>query len=135
LACSPGENRYDFPPLPFPGRRGSRWTDEPTAYLAIWADRAIAVVVLHTVQRYGYYDRPDERGYVHLDEPGPVRGVGAVFVCGDYRRRGIGGRLVRAACAAESYPLETVPWAMPFSPAGAALAQALVPADRLPVSG
>src|SRR5262245_5116775 len=25
------ENRYDFPPLPFPGRGGARWTDDPVA--------------------------------------------------------------------------------------------------------
>jgi len=128
------ENRYDFPPLPWPGRGGMAWTDDPTAYLAVWEDRAIALVVLHTVERFGLHDRPDEKGYIQLDQPGPVRGVAAVFVCADYRRRGIASRLVRAACAAEDHALEDLAWSLPFSPGGAALARTLVAADGLRVS-
>lgn len=121
---------YDFPMLPSPPHS---WGDSPVGYLAMFREIAIALVVLHNVSRWGYWGRADSEGTIHFDQQTPTRAIAGVFVCGNYRRRGVGAALIRSACEREGLVVTDVPWGMPFSDAGVALAQSLVSEEQLKV--
>lgn len=119
------EQGYDFPMVPHPS---SFWTeDNGTAYLAIFRRRAIALLVVQSVPRWGYYDNVNENGRIPFDQIHPARSIAGIFTCGNYRRRGVAAALIRRATEREAVPLEQVPWCTPLSDAGAALATHLVP--------
>jgi GNAT superfamily N-acetyltransferase len=127
------EGGYDFAPL---RRRVTDWCydGEPVAYLAIWQGRAIGLAVLDTRPRWGYCVT-DGEGRIQLDVETPLRSVGAVWVAHDYRRHGVGRRLIQAAAEAEGLTPQTLGWALPFSEAGARLAESFAPRAQLRVTG
>ncbi len=114
------EEGYDFCLLPDPvtWKVHQRW---PVAYLALWRERAIGLLIVGQVKRWGW-NKPDAEGYVHFDQREPSRAVAGIFVCANYRRRGVGRRLVELVAERERVARDEFAWLMPLSDGGNALA-------------
>jgi GNAT superfamily N-acetyltransferase len=98
---------WDFPTFPHP--------DTP-AYFAQNAANILAAIRLDG--RYAV-------GYVVSIEEGTETVVSEVFVCADYRRRGIASELVCAIARFREKPLPQIAYGGPFTRAGWAMAKAL----------
>ncbi len=126
------EQGYDFPLLPHPTVwKGYR--RQPRAYLAIQDSLAIALAIVGDASRWGW-DVPDPQGYVHFDQCGPCRAIVGIFVCGNYRRRGVARRLVKTVAQMEGVAPADLAWLVPLSDAGHRLARAIA-GDRLRLCG
>ena len=125
------ENGYDFgflrpPPL--------AWSATTVAYLTVQDGRALALAIVDTVGRWGYYAHRDARGQVSLDQAMPTRTVAGIWVAATHRREGLARQLVLGACVVEGLQVEEIAWGGPFTTDGRALALAMVPCDRLRVA-
>jgi GNAT superfamily N-acetyltransferase len=117
------EEGYDVPLLPDPvwWKGYPRW---PSAYLALWRSRVIALVIIGKATQWGL-NRPDAKGYIHFDQAEDCRAISGIFVCASYRRRGVGRRLIEAASKRERVKPDELAWLIPLSRGGKALAQSV----------
>lgn len=117
------EEGYDFPLLPSPDGWAKYWK-QPRAYLALWQERAISLAIVGKVSKWGW-DKVDSEGLIHFDQSSPCPALAGIFVCGNYRRKGIGKRFVEMVAEKEGIPAVNFAWSLPLSKAGHALALAI----------
>lgn len=115
------ERGYDFPLLPHP-TVWKNYRQQPRAYLAVQNGLAIALAIVGETARWGW-DAPDPEGYVHFNQRGPCLAIVGIFVCGNYRRRGVARRLVETVAEMEGVPAVDLAWLAPLSTAGLRLAE------------
>jgi GNAT superfamily N-acetyltransferase len=118
---------YDFASFPRHGRGGSDWVQyRLTAYLRVVASVVVAYCsVLYVSEWARFQDMGDKWTVVerYTGERQPV--VNLIFVCKNWRRRGVATELVGRVAADSGLAAKDVVWGLPFSDDGMKLMQAI----------
>jgi GNAT superfamily N-acetyltransferase len=112
---------------------GDKSLERPTAYLACWQGWAIAIGVINVRPRWGYWHIRNEKDAIPLDQIAPIVSLTGIFVCANYRGKGVAEFLIREIAKIEDVTIEEMAYELPFSESGKKLILSIIPEDKLRV--
>ena len=127
------EQHYDFAQLPPAGGWRQHYPNIQ-AYMPLWHGRAVGIAIVGRVTAWGW-DRADEKGYIHFDQTESALAIAGIFVCGNYRRNGLGERLVREVARVNGQKPAHLAWSVPLTEGGRALANKFTQGENLRLCG
>ena len=115
------EGHYDFCMFNYPHGK-QIYANEEVAYLLVRLNYVVAFAAVRTAKCWGIERKREAVGPLRYTHREPIPLIAGVFVCRDYRQRGIGGYLIAQVCRQLSVEPGELAWQTPFSETGYRLA-------------